>query len=370
MNAIPCTSAHEPSRIAWLGNVPKSWEIARLKGVVANVVDITRTRDRDDIYLALEHVESWTGRFTVANDAVGFDSQGKRFRAGDVLFGKLRPYLAKVVCPRRGGVCAGEFLVLRPRRVGLVPKYLEQLLRSKPVVVAIDASTFGAKMPRADWQFIGNMKLPFFPFAEQLAIVRFLDHADLRIHRYIRAKERLIELLEEQKQATIHQAVTGQIDVRTGKPYPAYKDSGVEWLGEVPEHWEVGRLKHLAHGITVGIVVTPSKYYVDQGVPCLRSLNVSAGAVDMEDLVFISESANEFHRKSKIYGGDVVVGSDRTSWHSCGSSRGTGWSQLYRSPDRAAVGKPVVTFRILLPEFVHCHVPSNDAVGRRDPGSL
>ena len=69
------------------------------------------------------------------------------------------------------------------------------------------------------------------------AIVRFLDHADRRIRRYIRAKERLIELLEEQKQAIIHQAVTGQINVRTGQPYPAYKDSGVEWLGEVPSHW-------------------------------------------------------------------------------------------------------------------------------------
>ena len=78
---------------------------------------------------------------------------------------------------------------------------------------------------------------------EQRAIVRFLDHADRRIRRYIRAKERLIELLEEQKQAIIHQAVTGQIDVRTGQPYPAYKDSGVEWLGEVPEHWGVIPLK-------------------------------------------------------------------------------------------------------------------------------
>ena len=64
---------------------------------------------------------------------------------------------------------------------------------------------------------------------EQAAIVRFLDHADRRIRRYIRAKQKLIALLEEQKQAIIHQAVTGQVDVRTGQPYPAYKPSGVEW---------------------------------------------------------------------------------------------------------------------------------------------
>ena len=79
------------------------------------------------------------------------------------------------------------------------------------------------------------------PLPEQTAIVRFLDHADRRIRRYIRAKQKLIALLEEQKQAIIHHAVTGQIEVRTGQPYPAYKPSGVEWLEEVPKHWEMVR---------------------------------------------------------------------------------------------------------------------------------
>ena len=87
------------------------------------------------------------------------------------------------------------------------------------------------------------------PLPEQRAIVRFLDHSDRRIQRYIRAKERLIELLEEYKQAIIHQSVTGQIDVRTGQPYPDYKNSGVEWLGEVPEHWQRRRLKTLLRSV-------------------------------------------------------------------------------------------------------------------------
>ncbi len=90
------------------------------------------------------------------------------------------------------------------------------------------------------------------PPSEQGAIVRFLDHADRRIRRYIRAKEKLIALLEEQKQAIIHRAVTGGIDVRTGQPYPAYKPSGVERLGDVPAHWEVRRLKSLVRRIDQG----------------------------------------------------------------------------------------------------------------------
>ena len=88
-----------------------------------------------------------------------------------------------------------------------------------------------------------RVAVPTLP--EQIAIARFLDHADWRIRRYIRAKQKLIALLEEQKQATIHQAVTGQIDVRTGQPYPAYKPSGVEWLGNVPKDWDVTRIRFL-----------------------------------------------------------------------------------------------------------------------------
>ena len=92
-----------------------------------------------------------------------------------------------------------------------------------------------------DWSDFKYLPCVVPPLPEQAAIVRYLDHMDRRIQRYIRAKQKLIALLEEQKQAVIHQAVTGQIDVRTGRPYPAYKDSGADWLGDVPEHWEVRR---------------------------------------------------------------------------------------------------------------------------------
>ena len=94
-----------------------------------------------------------------------------------------------------------------------------------------------------DYENLSCSRLPLPPLSEQTAIVRFLDHVDRRIRRYIRAKQKLIPLLEEQKQVIIHQAVTGQIDVHTSQPYPAYKPSGVEWLGDVPAHWQVRRLK-------------------------------------------------------------------------------------------------------------------------------
>ena len=100
-----------------------------------------------------------------------------------------------------------------------------------------------------DWRDFKYLPCIVPPLPEQAAIVRFLDHSGRRIRRHIRAKQKLIALLEEQKQAIIHQAVTGRTDVRTGQPYPAYKDSGVEWLGDVPEHWGVQRARYIFHEV-------------------------------------------------------------------------------------------------------------------------
>ena len=227
------------SGVEWLGKVPEHWKIKRLKSSVNNVIQQTVDHQKPDLYVAMEHVESWTGRLILSGTGVSFDSQLKRFRPGDVLFGKLRPYLAKVTRPLSYGVCVGEFLVLRPRNSRVTSPFLEQMLRSKPFIDAVNISTFGAKMPRADWRFIGGMAIGRPPLPEQTAIVRFLDHADRRIRRYIRAKQKMVALLEEQKQTIIHQAVTGQIDVRSGQPYAAYKPSGMAWLGDVPQHWDV-----------------------------------------------------------------------------------------------------------------------------------
>ena len=235
--------AMKDSGAPWLGEVPDHWVVERLKCSVDNILDQGTELHGADVHIALEHVESWTGQIRCADSNSSFDSQLKRFRSGDVLFGKLRPYLAKVARPKSSGYCVGEFLVLRPRHQDLRGPFLAVFLRSKPVIDAVNNSTFGAKMPRADWQFIGGMSVVRPPLFEQSAIVRFLDQNDRRIRRYIRAKQKLIALLEEQKQAIIHQAVTGQIDVRTGQPYPAYKPSGTEWLGKVPGHWAVRRSK-------------------------------------------------------------------------------------------------------------------------------
>ena len=270
---------YKDSGVEWLGEVPAHWDVERLKRCMANIIEQTNVRNDNELYVGLEHVESWTGRLTEVDEDIEFDSQVKSFEAGDILFGKLRPYLAKVTRPTRNGVCVGEFLVLRPRDKRIVGACIERSLRAKPMIDAVDSSTFGAKMPRADWQFVGAMPIAVPPVTEQIAIVRFLDHADRRIRRYIRAKEKLIVLLEEQKQAVIHEAVTGRIDVRTGRPYPNYKPSGVEWLGEVPAHWSVKRLRQC--GTAIG-GMTPSmgeRRFWDGDIPWVTPKDMKCEAI-------------------------------------------------------------------------------------------
>ena len=299
---------YKDSRIEWLGEVPKHWITERFKSLMHNIVEQTTERRGAGLYVALEHVESWTGRLRHAGLDVSFDSQVKCFRSGDVLFGKLRPYLAKVTRPTSDGICVGEFLVLRPRHSNATAPYMEQLLRSKPIIDAVNSSTFGAKMPRADWQFMGGMAIALPPLPEQAAIVRFLDHADRRIRRYIRAKQKLITLLEEQKQALIHQAVTGRIDVLTGQPYPAYKDSGVEWLGEVPQGWQRCRLRNIVSMVTTGSRGWAS-YASDTGPLFIRVANLSRGSLRLrfDDLVRLDLPITSEAGRTRIEAGDLLL---------------------------------------------------------------
>ena len=139
----------------------------------------------------------------------------------------------------RGRFWASEHAVVVTPRSDYSPRWLGTVLE----VSNLNQYSISAAQPGLSVERILALPIPVPSLYEQAAVVRFLDQADRRIWRYIRAKQKLIALLEEQKQTLIHEAVTGQIDVRTGRPYPAYKESGVEWLGTVPAHWDVWRSK-------------------------------------------------------------------------------------------------------------------------------
>lgn len=216
--------ALKSSGIEWLGDVPEHWELRRLKFLTSNTTNQTTTKASDEIYLAMEHVQSWTGIARPLEGEVEFASTVKRFVVDDVLFGKLRPYLAKVTRAKCNGVCVSEFLVLRSRKEVILPAYLEQLLRCKRVIDLINSSTAGAKMPRADWTFIGNVRLPVPCKDEQEAILSHIEIETKDLDEAIARAEEEIKLIREYRNRQIADVATGQVDVRGWVPGP---DDGV-----------------------------------------------------------------------------------------------------------------------------------------------
>ena len=206
----------KPSGIPWLGDIPKHWEARRLKSFASNVTDQTMTMRDDEPYIALENVESWTGSVKPQHkqgEAL-FIGQVKIFCSNDVLFGKLRPYLAKVITATTSGVCVGEFFVLRPNESVIIPRFLEQLLRSKKAIDIINRSTFGAKMPRTDWQFVGTLRVALPPVSEQQLITESISLEIRPLNTAIARTEREIALMQEYRTRLTADLVTGKLDVR------------------------------------------------------------------------------------------------------------------------------------------------------------
>lgn len=207
------------SGVAWIGDVPEHWKIVRLKSLMRNIVEQTRERETAGLNIAMEHVESWTGRVIDTNTDAIFESQVKRFRSGDILFGKLNPYLAKVTRPEQSGVCVGEFLVLRCIESNINPCYAEWLLRSKSIIDEINRSAYGVKMPRTSWSFMGGMAIAIPPPLEQSYIAEFLDRTTADLDAVVASIRREVSLLREYRTRLIADVVTGKLDVREAVNY-------------------------------------------------------------------------------------------------------------------------------------------------------
>lgn len=164
-------------------------------------------------YIGLENIESFTGKTLDSKDVSEPESSVNTFHNGDVLFGKLRPYLAKVFSANFDGVCSGEFLTLVPNKNKVISKYLFYKLLSKDFIKAVNDSTYGTKMPRANWQFVGNQVIIYPSIDDQIEIVKLLDDKMEVFERAISDINRSIEFLQEFKYSLISSVVTGKIKV-------------------------------------------------------------------------------------------------------------------------------------------------------------
>lgn len=181
--------------------IPDHWEEIKLKRK-ADLINVKRDfSPSDEFYVGLENIASWTGEF-IATESLSPTGAVSVFDKGDILFGKLRPYLAKVYLAESSGVCSTEALVLRPKP-DVSPYFMRYLLSEHGFIFDVDSSTFGAKMPRASWEYIGSRLIAIPPLAEQQRIAAYLDRETARIDALIAKKQRLVALLEEKIETLI-----------------------------------------------------------------------------------------------------------------------------------------------------------------------
>ena len=225
---------YKKSGAEWIGEIPVGWEVKRFR----YVFDLITDKVGDNLpKIGLENIESGSGRFIAGNTE--FEGEGIHFLTGDILFGKLRPYLSKVYLADFQGKAVGDFFVFRGKGE-INERFGAKLISSKRFIEITNGSTYGSKMPRVSWNFISELPIAYPDIEEQTAIANLLDRKTAEINELIAQKERLLTLYKEEKTAIINHAVTKGLN-----PNAELKDSGVEWIGKIPVEWEVKKLKYL-----------------------------------------------------------------------------------------------------------------------------
>jgi type I restriction enzyme S subunit len=299
-------SSYKPSGVPWLGKVPEHWAILPHRAVFNEV------KERDHPHEQMLSVTITKGVIkqrallegSSKKDSSNQDKSAyKLVCPGDIAYNKMRAWQGAVGASDLRGIVSPAYVVVRLRDENN-PRYFHHLFRTPAFAKEAERWSYGitsdmwSLRPEHFKMIYGCLPPPL----EQAAIVRFLDHADRRIRRYIRAKQKLIALLNEQKKAIIHRAVTRGLD-----PNVRLKPSGVEWLGDVPEHWEVLQVGHIA---AVGNGSTPSRgnmgYWADGTYPWLNSGSVNAGTITRAEQ-FVTETALRECHLPRVPAGSVLV---------------------------------------------------------------
>ncbi len=222
---------------SFLDALPNGWAFDRLKDVVALRNEKTDGASADEDYLELEDLESGTGRILNRRNTLEVESAVTLFKKGDVLFGKLRPYLEKYYEAEFDGKCTGEILAFKPERIA--SRFLFYCVGSRWFIERCNTLAYGAKMPRVSWPTqLSQFNVPLPPFPEQQRIAAYLDASCAAIDAAVAAKRGQLETLDENRKTTIHRVVTQGLN-----PDAKMKSAGVDWLSEVPARWCVDRIR-------------------------------------------------------------------------------------------------------------------------------
>ncbi|MBU0491928.1 MAG: restriction endonuclease subunit S [Chloroflexi bacterium] len=306
--------AYQNSGVPWLGDIPAHWDTERAKWLFQKMK--RQVRPDDDIVtcfrdgtVTLRKNRRVSG-FTNALKEIGY--QG--VRRGDLVIHAMDAFAGAVGVSDSNGKCTPVYAVCQPQS-DASPHYYAYVVREMARSQWIAALAKGVRERSTDFRFEGFAAqfVPVPPRDEQDCITAFLNYIDRRTRHYIRAQRKLIALLEEQKQAVIQHAVTHGLNANV-----RLKPSGVEWLGEIPEHWEVRRVRTLVSSIDQG--VSPQ---AEAGLADEESWGVlKAGCVNGG--VFREEEHKRLPERFPIDPGIAVKTGDVLVSRACGSPRFVG----------------------------------------------
>ena len=285
--SFPRYPEYKNSGVDWLGEAPINWSIGRLKYLL-------RIRGGQD-YKAVESADPKDypvigsgGHFTYATSFL-YDGES-------VLLGR-KGTIDKPLYIR------GKFWTVDTMfYTEVLPKTYGRYAYYAATTIPFSLYSTNTALPSMSQFDLANHALPLPSYQEQTQIARFLDHETAKIDTLIHEQKRLIELLKEKRQAVISHAVTKGLD-----PDVPMKDSGVEWLGEVPAHWTKKRLKNVSPFIAVGIVVNPSSYVAEDGLPFIYGGEVKEGYIDLSKTRKISALDSKKNKKTLLETGDLVT---------------------------------------------------------------
>lgn len=297
---------YNDSEVEWLGKVPAAWRLLPGRDAFREIVDRTHPREQ---MLSVTIRQGVVRQADLLEETAGKDSSNveksayKLVLPGDLAYNKMRAWQGAIGVSRHRGIVSPAYVVVRPRRLN--PTYAHYLLRIP--AFASEAERWSYGITSDQWSLRAEdfrriyFCVPSLP--EQVQIVRFLDHFDSRIQRLIAGKERLIDLLGEEKQAIVDRALTRGVD-----PGAPLKPSGMEWFGDIPAHWSVRRLHELTNDrrpIMYGIVLPGPD--VNEGVFIVKGGNCEPGKLAPEYLSKTTFEIEARYRRSRLRAGDIVI---------------------------------------------------------------
>jgi type I restriction enzyme S subunit len=304
INGLKPYANMKDSGLPWLGTMPTHWDIRRGKALF-QCIDIRSVTGEEEL-LTVSSERGVVPRSSVAvtmfkaESYVGY----KLCWPGDLVINSLWAWARGLGVSRYHGIVSSAYGVYRLRAgYESYSAYIHELVRSAAFQWELQVRSKGIWISRlqiTDDAFL-TAPFPLPPKEDQTAIIRFLDHADQRIRRHIRAKQKLIKLLDEQKQAIIHRAVTRGLD-----PNIRLKSSGIAWLDAIPEHWNEIRLKFLIRKITDGEHISPR--LADEGIPLLSAKDIRDRTILYDVDKYVTQNhAQQFWRRCRPERGDLLV---------------------------------------------------------------